>query len=176
MNNPQCFVENESLLTGDGISKYHDGLSPVQSALDIIRHVTEGLEMADKEHLPSQVRDFILTHHGTSCVSFFYNKYLKSGGDPAEENMFHYEGEKPKTREQVILMLCDSIEAASRTLKEHDPKAYDTFVEQIVRGKIDEGQLEEAEISIKELGTVKEVIKGYLAQIYHERIVYPKRK
>lgn len=176
MNNPQCFVENESLLSGEGISKYHDGLSPVQSARDIIRHATEGIEMADKEHLPSQVRDFILTHHGTSCVSFFYNKYLKSGGDPAEENMFHYEGEKPKTREQVILMLCDSIEAASRTLKEHDPKAYDTFVEQIVRGKIDEGQLEEAEISIKELGTVKEVIKGYLAQIYHERIVYPKRK
>lgn len=175
MNNPQCFVENESLLTKDEDKKYHSGLTPKQSAADILRHVTDGYEMAQKNGLPEQVSDFILTHHGTSVASFFYNKFLNDGGDPAEMKDFQYSGKRPVSKEQVILMLCDTVEAASRTLKDHSPESFSRFIEDIVAAKMRAGQFDEAEISISELGVVKSELKAYLAQIYHERIAYPKR-
>ena len=177
MNNPQCFIENESLSqSGEESGGYHNGLSPIQSAKDITRHVTDGIDIARQERLPEPVAKFIETHHGDNLVRSFYYKYLNEGGDPANEAEFKYQGSRPVTKEQVILMLCDSIEAASRTLKEHTPKSFSDFVESIVGAKIDEGQLSEADITVKELNTVKEVLKNYLAQIYHERTVYPKRK
>ncbi|MCQ2169730.1 MAG: hypothetical protein MJY51_04815, partial [Bacteroidales bacterium] len=87
---------------------------------------------------------------------------------------FAYPGPKPFLKEQIILMLCDSIEAASRTLKEYTPESFDAFVERIVAGKLESGQFENSDISIKELGIIKESIKSYLAQMYHGRIEYPK--
>ena len=113
---------------------------------------------------------------GSWRTGYFYNKYMNEGGDASEAHLFQYPGPKPRTREQVILMLCDSIEAASRTLKDYTPQAFDAFVEKIVSGKEEEGQLLEAEISVKELCKVKEVLKSYLSQMYHERIEYPNRK
>lgn len=175
MYNPQCFVENESLVSGD-VSRYHSGQSPQQSAQDIIRHVTEGVELAEKKHVPPVVRDFIATHHGTTKVVYFYNKYINEGGDPSSEEDFRYKGVKPQTTEQVILMLCDTVEAASRTLKQHSPEEYDAFVERIVDSKIKEGQLEEAQISFCDLGKVKEALKTYLAQVFHDRIAYPNQR
>lgn len=171
MKNPQCFIENEALGTS-----YHAGLTPAESARDIIRHVTDGLAMAESHNLPSVVREFILTHHGTSCTAYFYNKYLNEGGDPAQAGDFFYPGRCPWTVEQVIVMLCDSIEAASRTLKSNSPETFDTFVENMVAAKMKDGQLQDADISLKDLGTVKSTLKTYLSQLYHERIVYPKRK
>ena len=176
MTNPQCFIENESLVGGgEEKARYHAGLTPRQSAQDITRHVTDGIELARKEHLPEAIIQFIRTHHGDNCVRSFYNKYLNEGGDPAHEADFRYHGAKPVSKEQVILMLCDSVEAASRTLKEHTPQSFSDFVERIVGAKEAEGQLAEADITIRELNTVKDVLKGYLAQVYHERVVYPKR-
>lgn len=176
MANPQCFIENESLVAaGEEKARYHAGLTPRQSARDITRHVTDGVEMARKDRLPELVVQFIATHHGDNCVRSFYNKYLNEGGDPAAEADFRYQGSKPRTKEQVILMLCDSVEAASRTLQEHTPQAFSEFVERIVAAKEAEGQLSNADITICELNTVKEVLKGYLGQIYHERVDYPKR-
>lgn len=176
MANPQCFIENESLVAdGEEKASYHAGLTPQQSAQDITRHVTDGIEMARRERLPEAIIQFIKTHHGDNCMRFFYNKYLNEGGDPAQQSEFRYQGTKPVTKEQVILMLCDSIEAASRTLKEHTPQSFSDFVERIVAAKASEGQLEEADLTIKELNTVKDVLKGYLAQLYHERVAYPKR-
>ena len=175
MLNPQCFVENESLIQKEESSKYHYGLTPAQSARDIIKHVTDGYELAHQHHLPEKVCEFILTHHGTSVASYFYYKFLNEGGDKAEKDAFQYNGRKPFTKEQVILMLCDSIEAASRTLKEHSPQAYSDFVEGIVAAKMSDGQLDDADISVRELGIVKEVLKNYLAQMHHDRIAYPKR-
>ena len=176
MANPQCFIENESLVAeGEEKASYHAGLTPRQSARDITRHVTDGVEMARKERLPDAVIQFIETHHGDNCVRSFYNKFLNEGGDPSAEADFRYRGTKPRSKEQVILMLCDSIEAASRTLKEHTPQSFSDFVERIVGAKVAEGQLSEADITIRELNTVKDVLKAYLAQIYHERVVYPKR-
>ena len=175
MTNPQCFIENESLVHKDEENKYHYGLTPLQSAHDILRHVTDGYEMARQNHLPEVICDFILTHHGTSLVSYFYTRYLNDGGSPDEIESFRYDGKKPSSKEQVILMVCDSVEAASRTLTEHTPEAYSKFVDGIVEGKVNEGQLDQADISIKDLGIMKDELKSYLNQVHHERIAYPKR-
>ncbi len=173
--NPQCFVENESLVDKTEENKYHFGLPSVQSAHDIIRHVSDGVELARQHHLPEKVCDFILTHHGTTVTSFFYNKFINEGGSDSEIDLFRYDGKKPFTKEQVILMLCDSVEAASRTLRDYSPKSCSAFVDHIVAGKIAEGQFENADITIHDLGLVKQEISNYLANSHHERIDYPKR-
>ncbi|MBQ6199451.1 MAG: HDIG domain-containing protein [Bacteroidales bacterium] len=174
MNNPMCFVENES--SNPGAVKYHDSKTPMESAQDIIRHVDDGLDIAREHRLPEELRSFIRTHHGTSATMYFLNKYLNDGGDPSDTSAFYYHGTKPTSKEQVILMICDSIEAASRTLKEYTPEACDRFVEGIVAAKEKAGQLEEADITIHDLNQVKSLLKTYLQQLYHGRVVYPKRK
>ena len=173
MRNPLCFIENES--TAPGATKYHDGKSPKESAMDIIRHVDDGLAIADEHRLPEVLKDFIRTHHGTSNTAYFMNEYLNAGGDPSDVSAFYYHGQKPTTKEQVILMVCDSIEAASRTLKEFTPQAYDRFVESIVKGKEEAGQLEDADITLHDLNLMKRMLKTYLQQIFHSRVAYPKR-
>ena len=175
MNNPLCFIENESLVAKDGAPRYHEGMTPEQSARDIIRHMVDGVEIARKHRLPDAMVDFIRSHHGTTTTGYFYNQSLRAGGDPALAGEFRYPGVKPVTKEQIILMLCDSVEAASRTLTEYTPEAYSAFVERIVAGKMEEGQFDQADITISELGTIKETLKQYLAQIHHERIVYPQK-
>jgi len=176
MENPLCFVENESLLSVAVDSKYHQGLDPLHSAQDIIKHVTDGVAIAKSHNLPESVIDYIRSHHGTTTVTYFYNKYMNDGGDPALKDEFVYKGIKPYTKEQAVLMICDSVEAASRTLGQYDAQVYDNFVEQIVASKMEMGQFDQTDITLRELNTVKSVLKNYLAQIYHERIVYPKRK
>lgn len=168
--NPQCFIENDS--TG---TNYHQGLTPQESAREIIKHVSDGLALADKYGLPDEIRQFIVTHHGTTCTAYFYNKYLNAGGDPEKADDFYYKGEKPKSPEQVILMLCDTLEAASRTLKDYTPHSISSLVEGVVKSKMDAGQFEEADITLKDLNTIKSVMKDYIQQIHHARVVYPKR-
>lgn len=174
MKNPLCFIENESM-SPKGVH-YHEHLSPKESARAIIKHVSDGLELAAENRLPDVIQDFILTHHGTSNTSYFYNKYLNEGGDPNDVSDFFYKGRKPQTKEQIILMICDTLEAASRTLKDNSAATFSVFVENIVASKMKIGQFDKADISIKDLNTVKETLKAYLSQIYHERVVYPQRK
>lgn len=174
MKNPLCFIENESM-SPKGVH-YHEHLSPKESARAIIKHVSDGLELAAENRLPDVIQDFILTHHGTSNTSYFYNKYLNEGGDPNDVSDFFYKGRKPQTKEQIILMICDTLEAASRTLKDNSAGTFSVFVENIVASKMKIGQFDQADISIKDLNTVKETLKAYLSQIYHERVVYPQRK
>lgn len=174
MKNPLCFIENESM-SPKGVH-YHEGLSPKESAKAIIKHVSDGLELAAEYRLPDVIREFILTHHGTSNTSYFYNKYLNEGGNPDDVSDFFYPGRKPQTKEQIILMICDTLEAASRTLKDNSAATFSVFVENIVASKMKIGQFDQADISIKDLNTVKETLKAYLSQIYHERVVYPQRK
>ena len=169
--NPQCFTENES----PGVH-FHADLSPKESAQEIIRHVSDGLALADKYGLPQVLKDFIMTHHGTTNTAYFYNKYLNEGGNPDEVSEFYYNGVKPTTKEQVILMLCDTIEAASRSLKEYTPENISSLVDRIIEGKVDECQLSNADISLRELNILKDVIKSYLTQMHHSRVAYPKRK
>lgn len=174
MKNPLCFIENESM-SPKGVH-YHEHLSPKESARAIIKHVSDGLELAAENRLPDVIQDFILTHHGTSNTSYFYNKYINEGGDPNDVSDFFYKGRKPQTKEQIILMICDTLEAASRTLKDNSAATFSVFVENIVASKMKIGQFDQADISIKDLNTVKETLKAYLSQIYHERVVYPQRK
>lgn len=169
--NPQCFVENETM--GE---TYHQSLDPKESAREIIRHVSDGLQLAEKYKLPSVIMDFIATHHGTTKTAFFYSKYVNAGGGPADVADFTYPGPRPTTKEQVILMLSDTLEAASRTLKDRTPHGISELVDRIVQGKIDEGQFNEADISLKELHTVSENLKEYIRQVYHARVVYPSGK
>ena len=169
--NPQCFTENET----PGI-RYHEGLSPKDSAQEIIRHVSDGMELAEKHGLPGVLRDFIVTHHGTGNTGYFYTRYLNEGGDPADVAAFHYKGRNPVTKEQVVLMICDSVEAASRSLKDYSKESISALVDGIVAGKEEQGQLKDADISLRELSVLKEVIKEYLQQMYHSRVSYPKRE
>ena len=175
MKNPLCFIENTSSLSGGG-NAYHMGKDPRESARDITAHVPDGIEIARANGLPVEVSDFILTHHGTSYTASFYNQYLNAGGDPSDVSDFYYKGRKPRTKEEVILMICDSVEAASRTLSEYTPESFDRFVEQMVAYKEQAGQFEQAEITIREMNIVKSKLKSYLQQLYHERIVYTKRE
>lgn len=169
--NPQCFTENET----PGV-RYHEGLSPKESAQEIIRHVSDGLALADKYGVPGVLKDFIRSHHGTTCTAYFMTQYLNAGGDPADTEEFYYNGMKPVTREQVILMLCDAVEAASRSLKDYSEQSISTLVDKIVDGKADDGQLSESDISLREVNRIKEVMKSYLKQMYHSRVSYPKRE
>ena len=174
MQNPLCFIENET--STPGAAKYHEGKTPRESAIDIIRHVDDGLALADEHRLPAEIKAFIYTHHGTSAAGYFLNQYLNEGGDPSDVADFYYHGQKPTSKEEVILMVCDSIEAASRTLKEFTPEACDRFVEGIVAGKEKAGQFEDADITLHEMNLMKNMLKTYVQQIYHGRVVYPKRK
>ena len=169
--NPQCFTENEAV----GV-RYHEGLTPKESAQEIIRHVSDGLALADRNGLPGVIKDFIRTHHGTTSTGYFLTKYLNDGGDPDDVAAFRYDGIKPSTKEQVILMICDAVEAASRSLKDYSQESISALVEKIVEGKTAEGQLDDADISLKEINIVKTEIKSYLQQMYHSRIAYPKRE
>lgn len=171
ISNPQCFTENET----PGV-RYHEGLSPKESAQEIIRHVSDGLALADKYSVPGVLKDFIRSHHGTTCTAYFLTQYLNAGGDPEDTEAFYYKGMNPVTKEQVILMLCDAVEAASRSLKDYSEKSISGLVDKIVDGKADDGQLSDSDISLREVNKIKAVMKAYLKQMYHSRISYPKRE
>ena len=171
INNPQCFTENEA----PGV-KVHEGLTPRESAALITKHVSDGLALAEKHKLPKVLKDFIVSHHGTTSASYFLTKYLNDGGDPNDVADFYYDGVKPQTKEQVILMLSDTVEAASRSLKDYSKESISALVDRIIDGKANDGQLDEAEISLRELTVMREVMKTFVQQVYHSRIEYPKRK
>ena len=168
--NPQCFTENQN----QGV-KYHEGLTPKESAQEIIRHVADGVALAEKHGLPGIIRDFITTHHGTTPTAYFLNTYLNAGGDPEDVADFYYDGVNPTTKEQVILMFCDAVEAASRSLKDYSHENISLLVDRIVDGKISDGQLIDADITLREIAVIKDTMKTYIQQMYHSRVAYPKR-
>ncbi|MDO5971341.1 HDIG domain-containing protein [Flavivirga aquimarina] len=167
MKNPTYFTENQST----GINP-HDELLPKESARIITDHVINGIEIARKNNLPDRVIDFIRTHHGTSIVYYFYMQE-KKGFEDVDKLDFSYAGPKPFSKETAILMMCDSIEAASKSLKEPTSTKIDAFVENIINKQIEEGQFLNANITFKEIESIKKVLKRKLANIYHLRIEYP---
>ncbi|MFA6770687.1 MAG: HDIG domain-containing metalloprotein [Bacteroidales bacterium] len=172
ISNPSFFIEN--LPAGE--VNLHKDLSPEESASIIIQHVDEGVLIARKMRLPQIVIDFILTHHGKTQALYFYNQYINSGGDPANIDKFTYNGNLPVSKEQVIVMMADAVEAASRSLKDYSSESISALVEKMVEERISENQLVESYISIKEINLIKEVFKLKLSQAYHGRVVYPERK
>ena len=171
INNPQCFIENQA----PGV-EYHKGLSPQESAKEIIKHVADGVEIARKHNLPQIVVDFITSHHGRSQTAYFYTQYCNNGGDPANTVDFTYQGTLPTAKEQVVVMMADAVEAASRTLKDYSAESISKLVEGITSQRINDSQLAMADISIKEINVVKAVFKKHLQEIYHARIAYPPKK
>lgn len=166
--NPQCFIENQA----PGID-YHKNLSSQESAQLIIKHVSDGVELAKKFKLPKIITAFITSHHGRSVTGYFYSKYCLDGGDPNNKEPFTYNGTLPTTKEQVVVMMADAVEAASRSLKDYSAESISNLVDKITAARISESQLIEADISLKEINTVKEVFKKHLKEIYHSRIEYP---
>jgi putative nucleotidyltransferase with HDIG domain len=167
LENPLYFIENQT-----GFNP-HDKLQYQESAQIIIGHVRKGVELARKANIPEVVIDFIRTHHGDTRVDYFYHSYLKNYPEKLiDENIFRYPGPIPFTKEGGVLMLADSVEAASRSLKEPDEKSISDLVDKIVKYKLDQNQLKESNITLKEIETIKTIFKRMLMSIYHVRIDY----
>jgi len=167
MVNPTYFTENQIASINA-----HDELDPKESAQIIIDHVIKGIEIARKNNLPDRIIDFIRTHHGTSVVYYFYSKENENIGS-ANRKDFSYPGPTPFSKETAILMMADSVEAASKSLKEPTSSKLDAFVEKIIDGQMDQGQFLNANITFKEIQLIKKVLKKKLNNIYHLRIEYP---
>ena len=169
LQNPIYFTENQS----GGISP-HDRLSYIDSAEFIIGHVTEGLRLADKYHLPRQIRDFIATHHGLGKTKYFYIKYKNEHPDePVDDLLFTYPGPNPFTKEQAILMMADAVEAASRSLPDYTEQTIRQLVDRIVDSQVNDGYFRECPITFREIQYAKTVLIEKLKTIYHTRISYP---
>ena len=167
MLNPMYFTENQSTNVNP-----HNELTPRDSAQIIIDHIIKGVELAKKNRLPDRIIDFIRTHHGTSLVYYFYKMEEKEKGS-ADARFFQYPGPIPFSKETAILMMCDAVEAASKSIKEPTAQAFDKLVEKIVNKQMEDGQFMNADITFKELQTIKKVLKKKLKNIYHVRIEYP---
>ncbi|SNR30750.1 HD family phosphohydrolase [Lutibacter flavus] len=168
MLNPMYYTENQSTNVNP-----HNELTPKDSAQIIINHIINGVELAKKHRLPDRIIDFIRTHHGTTLVYYFYKKEEELSGGDVDIQHFQYPGPIPFSKETAILMMCDSVEAASKSIKEPSAQAFDNLVEKIVNKQMEDGQFMNADITFKELQTIKKVLKKKLKNIYHLRIEYP---
>jgi putative nucleotidyltransferase with HDIG domain len=172
MNHPECFIENQ----GGGKNPLTD-LDPIKAAKIIISHVTDGIEIANKNHLPQQIIHFITTHHGLSQAKYFYNSYINQHPDEAiDKQLFTYPGPLPDSKETAILMMADAVEARSRSLNEYTEESIDRMVEQMIDSQIADGQLRNSNISFKDVEEVKAVFKDKIKNMYHTRIAYPEVK
>jgi len=168
MENPQYFIENQN----KG-SNPHDSLSYEASAQIIIRHVTKGIEIARRNNLPEIIVDFIRTHHGNTRMDYFYQSFLKNFPEKfVDENIFRYPGPIPFSKETGVLMLADSVEAASRSLKEPDAKSINSLVDRIIDYKLEQGQLNNSNITLKDIAMIRQIFKSMLMSIYHVRVDY----
>ncbi|MEJ5995304.1 HDIG domain-containing metalloprotein [Pedobacter sp. Du54] len=168
MENPQYFIENQNTAVSP-----HDKLPYEQSAQIIIKHVHKGIEITRKAKLPENVIDFIRTHHGNTRVDYFYQSFLKNSPEKfVDENTFRYPGPIPFSKETGVLMLADSVEAASRSLKNPDAQSINALVERIINYKLEQDQLDNCDLTLKDLETIKLIFKTMLMSIYHVRIDY----
>jgi len=169
MNNPTFFTENQN-----GVNPHVELNDEIKSAQIIIRHVMDGVEIARKYGLPEKIQEFIWTHHGKGKATYFYNTYKNRYPDKeVDESLFTYPGPAPFTKEQTILMMCDAVEAASRSLSEYTDKSINDLVEKIITNQMNEGLYNDSPISMKQINVIKSVLKEKLKSLYHTRIVYP---
>ncbi len=169
---PEYFIENQQ-----GQLNRHDKLSPSMSALILISHVKEGLEMALSHKLPKEIRDLICQHHGTSLIRYFFEKSKEQGieGSDIHEEVYRYPGPRPQTREAGILMLSDMVEAASRSQADPSPARLAGLVERLVQTAFTDGQLDDCDLTLRHLSQIREAFLRVLAGIYHHRIIYPEK-
>ncbi|MBQ3609751.1 MAG: HDIG domain-containing protein [Bacteroidaceae bacterium] len=171
MQNPAFFTENQRSINP------HKSLSYEQSAQVIISHITDGIKLAEKHNLPKVIKDFIRTHHGKGVAKYFYISYKNEHPDEeVDMSKFSYPGPNPFTKEQAILMMADSVEAASRSLQEYTEESISTLIDKIVDGQVAEGFFKECPITFKDIAMVKDLFKEKLKTVYHTRITYPELK
>ena len=171
MANPVFFTENQA-----GVNP-HTRMQPQESAQIIIGHVTEGVRLAQKNGVPDVISNFILTHHGKGLAKFFFNTYCNEHPDEeVDEAPFRYPGPNPFSREQAILMMADSVEAASRSLPEYTEESISKLVNRIIDAQVAEGNFQECPITYRDITTAKRVLIERLKSIYHTRIQYPELK
>ncbi len=171
LNKPEYFIENQ----GGGDNK-HDKLSPAMSLLVIVGHVKDGLELAQEYNLPKVLRHFIESHHGTSLVEYFFHAARERAADEGEEVAefsYRYPGPKPSTREAAILLICDGIESATRAMSDPTPSRIEALVRRMSRARLQDGQLDDSDLTFRELRTIEDAIIKSLCAIYHSRIAYP---
>lgn len=167
INNPSFFTENQL-----SEQNPHDQISAYESVKIIKEHVSDGVKLAKNAGIPERIIEFIKTHHGTNLISFFYNKELNNSENVNRED-FCYDGPKPFSKEMAIVMMCDSVEAATKSLEKPTNEKIDSFVENIIDKQIDDGQFVNCELTFKNISTVKSVLKEKLKNIYHVRVEYP---
>ena len=171
MVNPVFFTENQV-----GVNP-HDNISDLESAKIIIGHVTEGLRLAEKYNLPKVIQEFITTHHGTGLVKYFYINYKNAHPDEeVDEAPFRYPGPNPWTREQAILMMCDTVEAASRSLSEYTEESISNLVNKLIDSQVSSGFFTDCPITFRDIKIAKQILIERLMSIYHTRIQYPELK
>ena len=169
---PQYFIENQN-----GGKNIHDTLEYEDSAQKIIAHVSKGVELAKKHKLPPQIVDFIKQHHGTTVTRYFYNSWKNANpGQTPDMTKFQYAGPKPQSLELIVMMMADAVEAASRTLKVYSHETISSLVNNIIDSQFRDGQYEEVDITMKQIGTAKKVLISKIENIYHSRIEYPELK
>jgi putative nucleotidyltransferase with HDIG domain len=171
MKNPLAFIENQA-----GAHNIHDDLSAETSARIISGHIRDGIDLGYEHGLPVQIIGFIPQHHGTSVMTYFHGKALREAGGRAEvvdERTYRYPGPKPQSREAAIIMLADGVEASVRSLDEKDEESIRAMVDRIVDGRVEDGQLDDAELTLKNIAQIKDAFVGQLLGMYHSRIKYP---
>ena len=166
--NPQYFTENQSSTTSP-----HEELSYLESAEIIIGHINDGIELAKKYKLPDIVIDFIRTHHGTSRVEYFYRKYKEDHPDTDQFDQFHYPGPKPFSKETAIVMMSDAVEASTRSIPDKTEQNLSEMIDKVIGHQLSTGQYDNAEITMKEINTIREAFKRFIRGVYHVRISYP---
>jgi membrane-associated HD superfamily phosphohydrolase len=169
MLQPHYFVENQQ-----GDYNPHDELDFGKSSEIIINHVRFGMEIARKHKLPEPIIDFIRTHHGSTMVQYFYRSFLRTNPEKeADLARFTYPGPKPFSRETAVLMMADSVEASSRSLKVKDPDSINYLIDKIIDDQVQQQQFDNADITFRDIRKIKEIFKKKIQDIYHHRIEYP---
>ena len=169
LERPWAFIENQA----DTIANVHDTLDPQASAQVIAAHVIDGVKLAERYRLPPRIREMIPQHHGTRTISFFYQQAAERTTESVDAALFTYPGPRPQSREAAILMLSDSTEAAARAARDHSREAIEQLVERIIRQRLEEGQFDECNLTLRDLTRIKESFITLLTGIYHPRIPYP---
>ena len=169
IKNPSYFTENQ--LSGQNL---HDQISSKQSVEVIKSHVINGVKIAKNHGLPDRIIDFIRTHHGTNLISYFYNKEIKNDSS-INIKEFSYPGPKPFSKEMAIVMMCDSVEAATKSLEKPNEEKINSYVEKIIDSQIDGNQFSDCELTFKNISVIKSILKDKLKNIYHVRVEYPNK-
>jgi hypothetical protein len=164
---PVFFVENQI-----GVENPHEKMAPSLSALTVLAHVRDGMEYAREQRLPEAIIRFIPEHHGTSLITYFYHQAMERG-DTVDEEVFRYEGPKPQSRETAILMLADGVEGAVRAMPRPTPDRMEQVVRRMIRERLEDGQLDECDLTFRDLDIIAQTFTRLLASMFHPRVEYP---